>query len=151
MEMCDPSVNYPLMMTNEIRTEGDKQFLSGKGDFKVDFGANSEYKITVNIKKTRDAAEFAPLISFEEPDTCAAIQKYLGDFFNELEKSAGIESGKCPIEKGTYELKDYPLDFKKLAYQSVPEGILQTTQIITDKTTKEVLLCLVTEGENFPK
>lgn len=42
MEMCDPSVNYPLMMTNEIRTEGDKQFLSGKGDFKVDFGANSE-------------------------------------------------------------------------------------------------------------
>ncbi|KAI4460249.1 hypothetical protein MML48_6g00009351 [Holotrichia oblita] len=136
MQMCDPSVNYPLMMTNEIRTEGDKQYLSGKGDFKIDFGADSEYKMTANIKKTRETAEFSPLLTFDEPDTCAAIKKYLGfqNNFYLIESNINFDF----VLQGTYEVKDYLLDFTKISYQAVPEGILQVTQIITNKNTKEM-------------
>lgn len=55
--------------------------------------------MSVSIKKTKDLADFSPLVNFYEEDTCAALKKYLGDFFIDLEKASGIEGGKCPIDK----------------------------------------------------
>lgn len=40
--MCDPSIDYPLQMKSAIKNDGDKQYLTGSGDFKVDFGADSD-------------------------------------------------------------------------------------------------------------
>ncbi|GJQ84613.1 hypothetical protein Trydic_g10223 [Trypoxylus dichotomus] len=99
LEMCDPSVDYPLKFSNTIKTDDGKQYLSGKAEFKVDFGADSDYNITIKAKKTKDAADFSPMVNFYEEDTCAALQKYLGKFFEDLETSVGIEAGKCPVEK----------------------------------------------------
>lgn len=48
-------------------------------------------------------------------------------------------------------MKEYLLDFKKVAYQSVPEGVIHVNQVMRSKTTKEVLICVLAEGENFPK
>lgn len=42
MESCDSSVDYPLKFTNKFRIEGGKQLITGKAEFKVNFGEDSD-------------------------------------------------------------------------------------------------------------
>lgn len=58
-----------------------------------------QYNVTIYLKKTRDDPEFTPIFTFYEEDACTAIQKYLGDMVEDMEKAAGMDPGKCPIPK----------------------------------------------------
>lgn len=37
-----------------------------------------------------------------------------------------------------------------MAYQALPEGIFHAVHVISDKNTKEVLMCIEADAENFP-
>lgn len=103
------------------------------------------------MKKSKEDTEFIPIINLYEEDTCAAMKKYTSEMVEDMQKFIGMEPGKCPIAKGNYTVTDYPLDFGKVGIQTIPDGILRSEQVITDKKTGKVLLCAITEVENIPE
>lgn len=51
------------------------------------------------MKKSKDQKSFKPVFNLYDENACDAIKKYLGDFIVEMQKSAGIEPGTCPVPK----------------------------------------------------
>nr|XP_022909497.1 uncharacterized protein LOC111420684 [Onthophagus taurus] len=136
-EVCDPSYDYPLKVIYKFRKDdAGNQFLSGEGHFKVNFGEDSDFNISITMKQSQKD-EYARLVSLYDEDTCEALKKFVGPFFHDMQKASGVNPGTCPVPKGDYIMKDYKLDFSKISYQAIPEGIFRVEHTIKNIKTKE--------------
>ncbi|KAK9877325.1 hypothetical protein WA026_017722 [Henosepilachna vigintioctopunctata] len=137
IEQCDDHTNYKIKFSSHLKEEGGVQLVGGilKTDMEVGDNVendvdvysleNGEYKFLVNVKET----------------WCNVLHNYLGDFGYDMQKSAGISPGTCPLPPGEYSIKDHPLDFSKFKYRDVPKGTLKIKSSMIDLKTKEKVGC----------
>ncbi|XP_017776215.1 PREDICTED: uncharacterized protein LOC108562410 [Nicrophorus vespilloides] len=101
----------------------------------VPIGDNIKYKVVLYVER---ATGFMKLFEFKGKDCCKAANIYLGEFWYDIQRKAGFSTtGQCPMPKGKYMLKNYPLNFDRLAYKGLPQGTLRANvfgkEVKTDK------------------
>ncbi|KAF2899436.1 hypothetical protein ILUMI_06745 [Ignelater luminosus] len=112
--------------------------------FAVDMGSNIHSNCSLELLTLNS---YKHIFSFVERNLCVAIHKYMGEFVYEIERSAQLIPGRCPIPKGVHRIHNVPLNFDRISLQTFPFGKLRFTERAYDKQNRMVL-CLIIELDN---
>lgn len=58
----------------------------------------------------------------EEDNACQALNRYIGEFWHDIESQIGMEKGVCPIKKGIYTSNNLYIDLNRLKIQMFLSG-----------------------------
>ncbi|KAF2889860.1 hypothetical protein ILUMI_16313 [Ignelater luminosus] len=143
LKQCDSNVSYPVEASVDFYIKDKKQFANGNATLKIPVGNDIRSNCTV---EHRIGKRYFYLFSFVEKDVCKAIHKYLGEFSYEIERSAGLVPGLCPIPQGRYHVHDVLLNFDRItmSLEAFPYGDLRFTTVVIDKTNRVVACFIVT-------
>ncbi|XP_031352610.1 uncharacterized protein LOC116180219 [Photinus pyralis] len=131
----------------DIRNEGRRQFLDC--NIMIPKPVDETVRLVLDIESTLDERIYTRLFTVRDKNACAAMHKYIGEFFYALERSGGLTPGVCPIRKKRLRIRNHYLDFSKVALQTFPFGHLRITTTLRDSENNDaVLFCMKLYVEN---
>ncbi|GLV38826.1 hypothetical protein CBL_05825 [Carabus blaptoides fortunei] len=143
-EMCEGFKDTPIKLYATIKKHNNTvHMINGGGSSPFDVGEN----VVIHLHaQTFEDGKWNTILNAEEKDPCKLLNDYVGEMWHDMEKQLKIPVGECPLPAGDYELKDYALDFSKMAYQKVPKGQLRLQANATKGD--ELVLCMDAEFES---
>ncbi|XP_031356788.1 uncharacterized protein LOC116180800 [Photinus pyralis] len=142
LENCDPN-NASEMFLRVTKTSG-RQYL----DFSINFKSPFDEKIgfTTSISSSADGARYTKLFDIRDKYACKGANKYLGQFWYEIQQAAQYPPGVCPMPKRRYRARNHSLDFSKIALQTFPFGKLRIKILVFENAAPEnIFYCITTD------
>ncbi|KAF2887278.1 hypothetical protein ILUMI_18895, partial [Ignelater luminosus] len=91
--------------------------------------------LDIGTKNTKNWSLLFPI----NEEFCKFTDKYLRQFFYDMETAVGIIPKSCPIPKGTYHALNYTMNFRTLKLQTFPFGDMKlTVSGVTKHSRKEL-------------
>nr|XP_023027640.1 uncharacterized protein LOC111515662 [Leptinotarsa decemlineata] len=139
--MCDPSVDYPIKWMLKLKNDKNGQVIEeGRLTSRIDLDNN--ILETIKIYSLEDKEWM--FVLGKEDFFCDMQKNFFGELATVLEKAAGLEK-TCPYPKGTHKVSNFPIDWSKLKFKDIPDGVIKLTIEYNNVKTNDLLGCLEVE------